>query len=85
VHQIREQQRQWIRAHRKYPDFIEIGLDVWDDLYDWHVRYQQPLNIARLTDGQYAMSFHFTTLILRPDFELNYISPPYDRDPTRRP
>ena len=24
-------------ATRKYPDFIEIGLDVWDNVYDWHV------------------------------------------------
>ena len=54
-------------ATRKYPDFLEIGLDVWDNIWDWHVVYQQPLNVTRVADGRYAMSFMFTTLLLRPD------------------
>ena len=41
VTKVRQQQRTWLLATRKYPDFIEIGLDVWDNVYDWHVAYQQ--------------------------------------------
>ena len=34
VTRVRQQQRTWLLATRKYPDFIEIGLDVWDNVYD---------------------------------------------------
>jgi len=28
VSRVRQEQRRWMQATRKYPDFIEIGLDV---------------------------------------------------------
>jgi hypothetical protein len=80
---IREQQRSWLRSTQKYPDFIEVGLNAWEGLHDWHVRYQQPINMARMPDGRYAMVFMFTTVILRPELQPDYISLPYDTD-TRR-
>jgi hypothetical protein len=83
VTQVREQQRIWLRANHRYPDFIEIGLNVWDGLYDWHVRYQQPINMTRAADGRYLIAFMFTTFILRPDQDPNYVGPPFDGD--RRP
>ena len=83
VNQVREQQRIWLRANHRYPDFIEIGLNVWDGLYDWHVRYQQPINMTRAADGRYLIAFMFTTFILRPDQDPNYVGPPFDGD--RRP
>ena len=48
VTKVRQQQRTWLLATRKYPDFIEIGLDVWDNIYDWHVAYQQAVSVQRL-------------------------------------
>jgi hypothetical protein len=75
---IREQQRNWLRATQKYPDFIEVGVAVWESLHEWHVRYQQPLNVARQTDGRYAMAFMFTTILLRPELQPEYVSLPYD-------
>lgn len=83
IAQIREQQRIWLRANHRYPDFIEIGIDIWDALYDWHVRYQQPISMTRTTDGRYVMPFMFTTFILRPDTMPDYIGPPFDQE--RRP
>ena len=83
VYQVRTQQQIWLRANHKYPDFIEIGYNVWDGLYDWHVRYQQSINVTRSADGRYLMAFMFTTLILRPDQDPNYVGPPFDGD--RRP
>ncbi len=47
VARIRQQQHTWMRSTQKYPDFIEVGLDVWDNIYDWHVVHQQPLNMTR--------------------------------------
>ena len=80
VNELREQQRIWLRANHRYPDFIEIGIDIWDALYDWHVRYQQPISMTRTTDGRYVMTFMFTTFILRPDVTADYIGPPFDQD-----
>ena len=78
VSRVRQQQRTWMSATHKYPDFIEIGLDVWDDVYDWHVVFQQPLNVTRLGDGRYAMTFMFTTLLLRPEQAPNFVGHPFD-------
>lgn len=83
IARVREQQRIWLRANHKYPDFIEVGADVWDALYDWHVRFQQPINVTRVADGRYVMAFMFTTFILRPDQSPDYIGPGFDGD--RRP
>jgi hypothetical protein len=80
---IREQQRIWLRANHRYPDFIEIGIGIWDSLYDWHVRYQQPIGMTRSPDGRYLIAFMFTTFVLRPDQALDYIGAPYDNE--RRP
>jgi len=67
-------------ATRKYPDFIEIGLDVWDNVYDWHVAYQQALSVQRLADGRYGMAFMFTTLLLRSDLNPEFVGYPFDTD-----
>lgn len=80
VTRVRQQQRTWLMSTRKYPDFIEIGLDVWDNVYDWHVAYQQPLNVTRLADGRYAMSFMFTTLLLRSDQNPDFVGYAFDAD-----
>lgn len=78
IARVRAQQRIWLRANHKYPDFIEVGMDVWDALYDWHVRFQQPINMTRAADGRYLMSFMFTTFILRPDQDASYLGPGFD-------
>ena len=80
VSRVRQQQRTWMLATRKYPDFIEIGLDVWDNLWDWHVAYQQPLSVSRVADGRYAMVFMFTTLLLRPDQSPDFVGYAFDAD-----
>jgi hypothetical protein len=80
VLRVRSQQHTWMQSARKYPDFIEIGLDVWDNVYDWHVAYQQPVNVTRLTDGRYTMTFMFTTLLLRPDQAADFVGFAFDVD-----
>lgn len=76
--EIRRQQRIFLKASHKFPEFIEIGVNVWERLYDWQVRYQQPLNVTRRDDGRYTMTFMFTTLVLRPDQGDDYVSFAYD-------
>jgi hypothetical protein len=87
VASIRQQQRVFMRATQKYPDFIEVGIDIWESVYDWHVKHQQPVVSQRLPDGRYAMAFMFTNLLLRPDQAGNYVGYGFDGDqpPGRRP
>ena len=57
---------------------MEVGSDVWESLYDWHVRHQQPMTAARTADGRYVMTVMFTTVILRPDQATNYVGYGFD-------
>ena len=81
---VREQQRTWLRSTQKYPDFLEVGINVWESLHDWHIQFQQPVNMARMNDGRYAIVFMFTTVILRPELMPDYVGLPYDADRPRR-
>ena len=47
-------------------------------MYDWHVRYQQPINVARNADGRYTLLLMSSLLVMRPDVQGNYIGIPYD-------
>jgi len=78
LREIRQQQRTFLKASQKFPDFIEIGIDVWDRVYDWHVRHQVAPNILRRDDGRYTMAFMFTTLVLRPELMDSYVGFGYD-------
>lgn len=73
-----------MRSTQKYPDFIEIGLDIWDNIYDWHVVHQQPVNMTRTSDGHYTMVFMYTTLLLRPDQAPDFVGFAFDTDTRTR-
>jgi pantothenate kinase type III len=75
---VREAQKTFLRTNGKLPDFIEVGADIWFAAYDWHVRWQQPLNIGRDASGRYTLLLVQTLLILRPELQANYVSLPYD-------
>jgi hypothetical protein len=79
LERVRDALRVFIKSNSRYPDYLDVGLDVWEDVYDWHVRYRQPLNVARLPDGRYGMAFMFSTLVLRHEMAPNYIGPGYDK------
>jgi hypothetical protein len=78
VVRVRQVQRMHLESARVYPAFMEVGFQVWEDLYDWHVRFQRTLDARRLADGRYVMTFMFTTIVLRPDQDPQYVSPAYD-------
>jgi hypothetical protein len=75
---IREHQRIFLKANQKFPDFIEVGISVWESVYDWHVRHQQPLNMTRGSDGHYVMTVMMNTLVLRPDQSDTFIGFGFD-------
>jgi hypothetical protein len=78
ISQIRKVQKQHYRTHGRFPIWIDIGIDVFESVYDWHIRNLQVPTVARDAAGRITVSFFFSTLTCRPDFEPNYISAPYD-------
>jgi hypothetical protein len=70
---VQKQQRIFLKANQKYPDFIEVGVAIWENVFDWHVRHQQPLSVSRNAEGRYTMAVAFSTLILRPEMAESYV------------
>jgi hypothetical protein len=83
VRQVQEQQRTFLKASHRYPEFIEVGPRIWEGLIEWHVREQQPLNVTRAADGRYVMAFMFSNVLLRPDLDDNYVSFGFDNERSR--
>jgi hypothetical protein len=75
---VRQEQRRFLKGANKFPDFIDIGIDIWERFIDWHVKYQQHLAISRTGEGRYIMTFGVTTLVLRPDMSGSYMGLGYD-------
>lgn len=80
VSRLREQMIEFLRATNKWPDFIDVGYTVWFSLYDWHVRFGEAPNVVRLPDNRYALTFMFTSLVLRAEQTPSYIGMPYDKE-----
>lgn len=76
--EIRRQFGIFLKANQKYPDYCEIGPAIFTDVYDWHVRYQQPIEVTRV-DNRTAIRFMFTWLILRPEQADVHVGIPFDR------
>ncbi|MEO8683091.1 MAG: hypothetical protein ABI665_28860 [Vicinamibacterales bacterium] len=76
---VRNAYRVFLRANGKFPEFCEIGSDVFYIIYDWHVKHQQPINIMRLGDNRMAIQFMFTQLILRWEQDGSFVGIPFDR------
>ena len=75
---VRDLYTAFLRANQKFPDLLDVGVDVFYDAHDWHVRNQQPLSLSRLPDGRYTIGFMFTRLVLRVDAQPEFIGLPYD-------
>jgi hypothetical protein len=78
IEPVRAQMRTFLRANSKFPDFIEVGTDVWQQVYDWHVRFQHPLTLGRSPDGRYTILLLATNVVMRPDMAPGYIGLGYD-------
>lgn len=72
---IRDAQHSFLRANQRYPEYIEVGVGVWDQLYDWHVHTGQQLQIARLTDGRYGMATLMSIMVLHVGAQPGYVGP----------
>jgi hypothetical protein len=67
----------WTKISARFPEFCDIGLGVFYDVYDWHVRHNQQIQISRNADNRIMIVFMFTQLIVRWENDLNYVGIPY--------
>jgi hypothetical protein len=79
VDQIRDRQRAFLRQNQRFPEFIDIGIRVWETLQDWHIDNGQQITISRSAEGRYMMMFMLTQLVLRPDISETEVGLAYDR------
>jgi hypothetical protein len=79
VGSVRTKIEQYTKVTGRFPDYCDIGLSVFYDVYGWHVRNQQPINISRIGEQRMAIQFMFTQLVVRIENEGSYIGTPYDR------
>jgi len=77
--EVRKSQFTYLRANGQFPDFIDVGIDIWQGIHDWHIRVQQPLVLGRDANGRYTMMLGFTALVLRQDSVPTLIGIPYDQ------
>lgn len=79
IGRVRERLTLHLRAAGKFPDFMEVGTNIFYDVYDWHVRHAQQIQITRIADQRFAIQFMFTQLIVRWEQDANYLGTPFDR------
>ena len=69
----------YLKTSGKFPEFCDVGTSVFFEVYDWHVKHQQQIQITRMVDQRLMIQFMFTQLILRWENESNYIGTPFDK------
>jgi hypothetical protein len=79
ISQIRAAQRTYLKNSSRFPEFIDVGFDVFQSVMDWMIAVRQPLAINRLTDGRYTIVLFASTIVLRPDFPDGYVGQGYDK------
>ena len=78
IEPVRDQIKTFLRQAGKYPDYIEVGTDVWHQVYDWHIRYRQTPTVARNAEGRYTILLFSTQVIMRTELAATYLGPAYD-------
>jgi hypothetical protein len=79
VTELRNRQRQFYKLNQRFPQYIDVGMGVWERMQDWHIAHQRPLNIQAAGDGRFMMEFLMTILVLKYELAENDISQGYDR------
>jgi hypothetical protein len=76
---VREYFTQYMRANGKFPDYMEVGINVFYEIYDWHIKNNRQMEVSRVLENRMAIRFMFTLMILRQEQDPNYVGVPYDR------
>lgn len=79
IPKLREAFTLFWKTNEKFPEFIEVGTDVFYDIYDYHVKQRLPIPVNRLNDGRMTITYMYTQLVVRVDQAANFIGIPFDR------
>ena len=79
IERIRSEQRTFLKGRGKFPDYLDVGVEVWDRVCDWHIEHQVPLQVTRMADGRYMLPFFQTMIVLRADIMNTFIGQGYDK------
>ena len=79
ITQIRAAQRTYLKNSGRFPEFVDVGYDVFQSVMDWMIAVRQPVAINRLPDGRYSVALFASTIVLRPDFPDGYVGQGYDK------
>ena len=59
---VKNELMRYLKQSGKFPQYCDIGVSVFFDVYDWHVRHQQQIQISRMADQRMSIQFMFTQL-----------------------
>ena len=76
---VKAKLQEYAKTTGRFPEYCDIGLGVFYDVYDWHVRQQQQIQISRIAEQRMAIQFMFTQLVLRWENQASYVGTPFDR------
>ena len=79
VAELRDRQRAFLRLNQRFPQYIPVGVRVWERMQDWHISNLRPLTIQRAGDGDWQMDFIMSVLVLKLELPENEIGQAYDR------
>ena len=79
VPKLRELYTAFLKANQKFPDFCDIGINIFYDVYDWHVKHKEPLLVGRTAENRLTIRFMYTTLLVRLDTDAVYLGIPFDQ------
>lgn len=79
IPKLREAFTLFWKTNGKFPEFVEVGTDVFYDIYDYHVKQRLPIPVNRLNDGRMTITFMYTQLLVRVDQAANFVGVPFDR------
>ncbi len=76
---VRAAQRTHLKNSGRFPEFVDVGYNVFNAVLDWLLALRQPADINRAAEGRYAVPFLMSTVVLRPDFPDDYVGQGYDK------
>ena len=73
VAMIRLARRTYLKTTGKFPEYLDVGIEVWEGLIDWYVATRQLVDVGRLPDGRYFVKFVGTNIVLRAEVPEGHI------------
>ena len=79
VGRIRDVRKAHLKQTGRFPEFVDVGVDVFEGVIDWLTALEQPVSVTQQGDGRYSLPLLGTTVVLRPDYPDNYVGQGYGK------